>query len=146
MTLNSQGTQMYVGDRLGVLHVIDPRGSGANKKSSFKINLSSNTINGLSLNPTDENMLASAGKDRMVRVWDVRNIRPDKPTGEWKHEYSVNGVHFSQTGRMVSGRVINIIIFIFIIPLGHGVPRIILSMRCGHGHWEYDQINRCVHI
>jgi WD40 repeat protein len=108
MCLSPDRSMLYVADRAGVVHVLDTRASGSSRvkaksKAAQKLQLSENAINSLSINPMDGHMLASAGKDRSVRVWDLRAVKTDKPLNSWAHNYSVNSVEFSPSGRMVSG-------------------------------------------
>jgi len=113
MTVSPDRHTLYVGDRAGVLHVVDTRAGSAassavtrkaksSRADTHQMQLSQNAINSLSINPLDKHMLASAGKDRTVRVWDLRKVVADKPLASWEHAYSVNSVEFSPSGRMMA--------------------------------------------
>ena len=59
-------------------------------------------INSVSINPLDAHMMATAGKDRKVQVWDLRRVSKDKPLAMFNHGYSVSSVYFSPSGRMMA--------------------------------------------
>ena len=111
MCMSPDRSCVFIGDRDGNLHRVDTRvdtgasASSSRSRSSSKINLSTHALNGLSVNPMDSNMLASAGKDRMVRVWDLRHTK--EALHAWAHGYSVNSVNFSPSGHMVRAHMLH---------------------------------------
>lgn len=67
---------LWVGDDVGLVHVVDPRagGGGHRVQASFQAHAKGDKVQCLHANPGVPWLMASAGNDKTVRVWDARML------------------------------------------------------------------------
>lgn len=99
--LSTDGNLVYMADSQGVLTCVDRR-TGANV---YRVQGHIKKINTISVNPVEENIIATASLDRTVKIWDTRKLAKGKGKSAKEiailpepKERSINSAAFSPSG------------------------------------------------
>ncbi|OSX70886.1 hypothetical protein BU14_0643s0004 [Porphyra umbilicalis] len=95
VTVDAGSGLVYVGDSRGRVHRVDPRAPRAAAGGTWRAH-AQRRVNSVAVNAGDGRLLATAGSDRAVRLWDVRRL----PAGG-----GAGGGGGSSVGRRTAGAV-----------------------------------------
>lgn len=103
--LTPDQSMAWIGDRAGVIHGVDPRSDhgsrGSGKKAAQKLVVGEKSINAINFSPLDSNYFLTGGLDRIVKAWDIRSFKEDRPLNQWGHpDGAINSVCFSPSGQL----------------------------------------------
>ena len=58
-------------------------------------------IHSIEIHPLNSNLMVTSGGDKLVSVWDIRNMHPDNPLKTLQHEKNVNLATFNRRGDLL---------------------------------------------